>query len=97
MRKDFLKSLERDVAGFYPRFTIERSGLSRSNNLAGMAVFSECASKTEDSRFPDLGSDKPIYRTGYWKTPELRFSRHGSRANKNKINNQTKGIVLCHS
>jgi len=82
MRTDFLESLERDGAGFYSRFTIERSALSYSHDLAGMAAFSECDGKTEDSRFPVLGSDRPSYRTGYWKTPEIRFSRHGSRTNK---------------
>ena len=41
------------------------------------------------------GRDKPGYRTGSWKTPGTKFSRHGCRNQQNRnINNETKGIVL---
>ena len=97
IHKNFLWSLDRDEAGVWSRYAIEGGEVFRSNNLAEPAEFVVLARTIEPSRCSALGSGKPIYRTGYWKTPEIRFSRHGSRiTNKNKINNQTKGIVLCH-
>ena len=97
IREVFLWSFDRDDAGVWSRYAIRGTEVFCSNNLAETAKYAVLARTIEPSRRSALGSGKPIYRTGYWKTPEIRFSRHGSRiTNKNKINNQTKGIVLCH-
>ena len=81
----FLRSLDRDEAGVCFRRVIKDGKVLRSNNLAELAEFAVLARTIEHSRCSALGSGKPGYRTGYWKTPEIRFSRHGSRlTNKTK-------------
>jgi hypothetical protein len=96
---DCVKSLERDDGGVYPGAAVQLSGIPCTNDLVESADLRCCTSDIDEYSDSSLASDRPRYRAGDWKTPELKFSRHGSRQNKtkNKTNSQTKGIVLCHS